>query len=420
MTRTADMRRLAIARFLSLAGSEAAFFVGVWGKAAFVMDASAYDLAGLMFAVNLATILGSALGGVIVDRIGPRRVLVYAELLFVPLALAIPFAPDLITLTALVAVWTFVGAPAYTAGISFAPYLTDDGDELRRVNAWIEGAGSVSFAVGPAVGALIVAFANVDWVFVLDAATSAIAAAIVFGMRVTPPPREREAEDRDPFREFAEGARFVLRRRDLRYYVGAGSAVWLAFGAFGALEPVFFRDVVGTDIEGMSWMNAVFGTGFVLGAVVLPRLPKRVVSARGLALLVGLTGMGTALYVGWPDLRIIAVGAFFWSIVIGVMEPLLRTLLHRDSPRARVGRVMGTAEVARSAGEMLPLAFAPALAAAVGVQATLIGGGFIATLLAAATLREARSIDRGAEARGVPEVEVEHISTADEPFSPNR
>ena len=98
--------------------------------------------------------------------------------------------------------------------------------------------------------------------------------------------------------------------RSLRYYVLAGSLVWLAFGSFGALEPLFFRDVVGTGVQAIGWMNSLFGLGFMTGAALLPRLPRKLVSARGLAIAVCLTGLGTILYVGVPDLRVIAVGAF--------------------------------------------------------------------------------------------------------------
>ena len=75
-----------------------------------------------------------------------------------------------------------------------------------------------------------------------------------------------------------------------------------------------------------------------------------------------------------PDLRVIAFGALFWGLVIGATEPLLRTLMQSDAPAEYVGRVMGTAQVHRSAGEIVPLAFAPGLAAAFGVQPVMIAG----------------------------------------------
>ena len=89
----------------------------------------------------------------------------------------------------------------------------------------------------------------------------------------------------------------------------------------------------------------------------------------------------------------IAVGALLWGAVIGATEPLLRTLMQIDAPEEYVGRVMGTAQVHRSAGEIVPLALAPGLAAAFGVQTVMIAGAVLAAVVALLTIpsrREAR------------------------------
>ncbi|MHB9003754.1 MAG: MFS transporter [Coriobacteriia bacterium] len=415
----ADLYRVVAARFLSRAGSEAAFFVGVWGKAAFDLSASATQLALLMLTMGIASIGGSFVAGAMVDRYGPRRVLAAAEIVFVPAALAVAFARDISTLTLLVGLWAFVGAPVVTAGASFAPFLRRGDLPLERINAWIEGAGSLSFAVGPAVGALLVRYASVDWVFVLDAATSLVAALLVWRVKITIPERSAATTQRHPLAEFTQGIKTVYAVRPLRYYVLVGSLAWFAFGAFGSLEPLFFRDVVGTGVETLGWINSVFGVGFVVGASLLPRMPRRIFSARGLAWMIALVGAGTVLYVGFPDLRIIAVGAFLWSAAIGLMEPLLRTLMHRDAPPGVLGRVMGTVEVHRRLGELIPLTVAPALAAAFGVQPVMIGGGIVAALIALFSLGEAAQVDRIVGRVGADPGEIQGIHTSDEPLSPN-
>jgi MFS family permease len=418
---TSDIYRVVAARFLSRAGSEAAFFVGVWGKAAFEFDATAAELAGIMFLLSVGSIAGSMVAGVLVDRYGPRRVLMIAEVFFIPSAISLAFTQNLTQLAALVGIWAFIGAPVVTAGASFAPFLITGGIRLERVNAWLEGAAALSFAVGPAVGALMVRYGEVSWVFIFDAATSLVAAVLVARVTLRRPATLRdEKQENHPVTELLDGVKTVFTSRALRYYVGAGILVWLAFGSFGALEPLFFRDVVGTGIEQMSWMNAIVGAGFMIGAALLTRLPRKIISAQGLALVVTLVGVGTVLYVGWPDLRVIAVGGFVWALIIGVLEPLLRTLLQRDAPPERVGRVMGTAEVAHRVGELIPLAVAPALAALFGVQAVLIGGGLVASAAAILSIGEARGIDReNADKIAAADVEIAGVQASDEPMSPN-
>jgi DHA3 family macrolide efflux protein-like MFS transporter len=191
--------------------------------------------------------------------------------------------------------------------------------------------------------------------------------------------------------------------------------VWLSFGAFGALEPLFFRDVVGAGVEALGWVNVVFGAAMVAGSLLLPKLPGRIVTARGLMLFLVLCGLGTVGYVGSSQLRFVALGAVAWGLVIGATEPLMRTLIHRDSPTEVVGRVMGTTMMHRHGGELLPLAFAPAAAAAFGVQPTLIAGGLIASAIALLSFGEARAIDR------LPHRESEPTASlaAEVPLSPN-
>lgn len=413
-----DLYRVSGARFLSRVGSEAAFFVGVWGKAAFELDATAGDLALLMFALVIPMMLGSAFAGVLVDRYGPRVVLGAAEIVFVPAALAFIWADSMPALIAIASVWAFVGAPVVTAGASFAPYLTTRTDELRRANSLIEAAGSASFVLGPAIGALLVRYATVDWVFVFDAVTSLVAAIIVWRAHLVRDPAPREAGSGAPLAELISGVKVAYGVRALRYYVLAGTVVWLSFASFGALEPLFFRDIVRADIETLGWVNTVFGLGMLIGAALLPRLRASIISARGLALTVILSGIGSVIYVGSPDLRIVYTGALLWGTVIGMLEPLLRTLLQRDSPPEAMGRVIGTAEFHRRAGELLPLAVAPTVAGLIGVQWTMIGGALTGSLIALLSLGHARSIDRELGERPVPEHEIATITAAEEPVSP--
>lgn len=416
MTRRIDFARVIAARYLSKAGSEAAFFIGVWGKAAFDFQATAGQLAIVMLTLSLVSIVGSVIGGVLVDRFGPRRTLIGAEMLFAPAALAIVFADSLTSLTVLAAVWGFVGAPVMTAGASFAPFLAEDEQQLTKVNAWLEAAGSAAFVTGPAAGAFIVHYVNIDWVFYLDAITSVIAAVLIWQARLVRP--VRHAPHGRVLADFREGVRVVYRMRSLRFYVLAGSVAWLGFGAFSALEPLFYRDAVGTSIEALGYINSLFGVGILVGSYALTRLPRRVISARGLSVTLILSGLGSLAYVGTTDLRFIAMGAVAWGVVLGVMEPLLRTLVHRDSPEGLVGRITGTAMVHRQAGELVPLAFAPTLAATFGVQATLIGGGLLISVIAVLALNEAGAIDRERGSQVLREVPIASFPIDEDQLGP--
>jgi MFS family permease len=405
--------RVTIARFIARLGGEAAFFIGVWGLAAYTFEATSTQIAILMAVLAVSSMAGASVAGLLVDRFGPRTVLVGSQFFYVPVAIAITFAGSVEVLIGMCALLGLTTAPIMTATGSFAPYLAGDSEKIESVNALIEGAGALSFVLGPALGSVVAKLFSIEAVFYVDAVLTVTGALLV--LPVSTPPMG-ESNGRSALGEIAEGVRVSYGLRSVRYYVLMGTLMWFSFGAFGALEPLFYRDVVKTGVETIGYMNSLFGLGIGAGAWALTKLPARATSARGLAVGAALMGTCATLYVGTGSLRVIAVGALMWGLVIGATEPLLRTLMQTDAPEEYVGRVMGTAQVHRSAGEIVPLALAPGLAAVFGVQPVMIAGALLAGLLALLSFPYAASIDRGrTEARPV---RLDEAMATDDPISP--
>ena len=388
-----DVRRVVSARFISRIGGEAAFFVGIWGKAAFELEATATGLAAIMAALGLASLIGSAVAGVLVDRFDPRRVLIAGELLFIPVALGMVFADTIPSMVIATFLLGLVGTPVYTAIASFAPYLTDDPERLGRINGYIEGASWAAFVVGPAIGAVITVTVGLDGIFVLDAATSAIAALIVVPVTVRQLGKQ-EREGSHGFQELREGFRYSYGSRRLRFYLILGSLVWILFGTFSALEPLFYRDVLGVAPETLGWVNSLFGVGLVAGTIISGRLPQHLRTARTLVILVALNSVGDLLYVGTNRLPVVVVAGMTWGLIIGTMAPLLRTMIQINSPEEMMGRITGVSQVHSEVAHLIPLAFAPLLAEAFGVQPSLVLAGAFVGVLALGFYPEARRLDR--------------------------
>lgn len=380
------------ARFVSRVGGSAAFFIGIMGVAAYGFRATATQLAWMSAGNAIAGIAGTLVAGVLIDRIGPRKVMIGAELLTIPAVLLMAVAPTFPLFVLSSMGFSLAGVPTFTAGASFAPFITSGPDALERANSRIEAAGSAGFVLGPAAGALIEQAFNLRAVFPLMAVCSLLAAALAHFIRIDETPGH--PSQRHPLAELRDGLNLSYGVRSLRYFVLLGTAAWLGFGAFSALEPLFYRDAVGVGVKWIGYMNTLFGVGLVAGAWLLPRMSRRVVSARGAAVAVAVMGLGAIGYVGTTNLWVIAVGAVMWGVAIGIVEPLIRTLIHLDAPHEYVGRVVSTAQYHKSAGELLPLAVAPSLAALFGVQPVLIGGGLVVTLIALSSLPVAASIDR--------------------------
>jgi MFS transporter, DHA3 family, macrolide efflux protein len=403
-----------LARFISRTGGEAAFFVGLWGKAAYEFDATAGQIATLIAVMGIAGLIGSGVAGPMIDRFGPRKVLMASEIVFVPATISAVMANDLTPLIGAAAAIALFGAPAYTAIASFPPFLTESEDELAKINAWVEMAGMAALISGASLGAVMAATVGIDAIFWFDGATSLVAVALV--ARVATGRPVKRAGDLTGWKGALQGFSTVYRNRRLRFFVLAGTAVWSAFGFFGALEPLFYRDILAVGPEMLGVVNTIFGIGLLAGTVGAGRLPKRWRTARMVAVLVGLNGVGALIYVGTTRLPVVFVGAITWGLIIGVMAPLARTMVHVNSPEGQVGRVMGVSQVHSEVAKLGPLILAPPLAAAVGVQQALIWSGVSIGLLALIMTPAARRLDQD---QSGPVPTIQPAKTSDEPISPN-
>lgn len=424
-----DIRRVVITRLVSRSGTEASFFVGIWGKTAYDLGAGPADLALLLFVVGVTRLAAAGLAGMAVDRFDPKRVLLVGEVVFIPSILLLVLADSLTVLTLLAPFPFIAGTFIDTAVASLPPFLVTNAGELEKANASVEGAGTLGFVIGPAVGAVIARLFSVDGVFVFDAVTSLMVLPLILAVH----PRAA-AVDEDPqaaltgMAKLRAGFRYAYARPAVRLPLLLGTLTWVGFGVFGTLEPLFYRDVLQTGPEALGLVNSLFGAGLFVGSVLYGRSGGRLRSARAATLLTAGCGLGAVAYVGTGRLAGVLVGAVLWSVPLGVLFPLLRTLIQLHTEEAYVGRVMGALSAHHTAGEMVPLAFAPALATAFGVQGVLVAAGLLVTVVAPLFLGAAHRADDRAEdllpagfGDGIPDAGVTPaiLTDLEEPATPH-
>jgi DHA3 family macrolide efflux protein-like MFS transporter len=397
MFRDREIRRLALARLLSAAGAEGTFFVGIWGRAAFELDATPSQLALVMAVMGVAGLAGSALSGALVDRYGPKRLLVAGEILVVPSTLALMLPSTLAELTPAVALVSFASMVVFNAVASFPPALTSDADRLGRANAALEVAFTGAFVIGPAGAALLSTVIGLEAVFVADAATSLLAVALCSRLpqRIVYAGDERASLG---WGEMTAGVRYAYRRPRIRHVFSVGAVMWLSIGFFAALEPLYFRETLHADAATLGWVNSVFGLGMACGALLVDRAPRRFATLPRVTALAAAGGMGAMLYSGTATLAVVIVGALVWGALLGLLSPTVRTLVQVETPDELIGRAMGAMQLHERAGDLTPLAVAPLLASAFGPQAVLVGSGMLVVLIAVALVPIARRLEHGPRA----------------------
>ncbi|MFJ5076140.1 MFS transporter [Streptomyces sp. NPDC088553] len=347
------------------------------------------------FCAALPVLVSAIAGGPAIDRIGRRRVSIASDLVCGLALAAIPLLHhagvlEFWMLCALMAVTGLFHAPGEMARHVLVPDLARRaGTSLPRAASLYDAVARGARMTGAAVAGLLVAFMGADTVLVLDAATFGLSALLVTaGLRGVPSaepvrdgPRLSPARYRSDLRE---GYAFLFRARLL---LGITVMVMVTNGLSqswsSVLLPVHARqELGGPATQGL--LVSVFGgcalAGALLYGAVGQRFPRRAVFTAGFLLGGAPPYVGAALTDTTAPLLVTLAAAGF---SVGVLNPILTTVMYEQVPDALRSRVMG----ASTAGVLLttPLGGLTAgfLVERVGLTATLLGIGglyFLATL----------------------------------------
>ncbi|MFC8789822.1 MFS transporter [Streptomyces cinereoruber] len=352
--------------------------------------------AGLVAFCAAFPVLVSALaGGPVVDRLGRRRVSVASDLVCGLALAAIPLLHHagilrFWMLCALMAVNGLCHAPGEMARRVLVPDLAGHaGTPLPRAASLYDAVSRGAWMAGAAVAGLLVAFLGADTVLLLDTATFVLSALLVLtGLRGVPAAEPvRDGPPLSPARyraDLREGYAFLFRSRLL---LGITVMVMVTNGLSqswsSVLLPVHARqELGGPAAQGL--LASVFGGCALAGALLYgafgERLPRRAVFTAGF-LVGGAPPYVVAALTDTTAPLLVTLAAS--GLGVGVLNPILSTVMYERVPEGLRSRVMG----ASTAGVLLttPLGGLAAglLVERAGLAATLLGIGalyFLATL----------------------------------------
>ncbi|MFI1288150.1 MFS transporter [Streptomyces sp. NPDC020792] len=372
-----------------LALSWAAIRAGSPAQAGVVMAVGALPRALLM--------LG---GGVIADRLGPRRVVIGSDAVRCAAVLAVAAllwlaSPGLWLLALLALVFGTVDA-VFMPAVGALPARVTSRDQLARVQGMRGLAIRFASVVGAPLGGLGVALGGAAAAFGCAGLLIAVSLPLLLSVRIRDLPQDDTADTADstPWRDLVAGLRYIRRHRVLGPLMLA-----IAFGDLGFVAPLnvglaLLADQRGWGASGMGWVLAGFGTGAGAASLLLAvrgRLPHAGHVAAYM-ILAGSVAIGALAFV--PSVVAAASVAVLIGLLVGLSGALCGALLQTQTDPAYLGRVTAV-------GGLISLGFAPLSmplsAAAIGawgtgpvfvVSAAVCGlGGVVA--LAAPGLRRA-------------------------------
>lgn len=378
-------RRLWIGRTVSLVGDGIAPVALAF--AVLDLTGSATDL-GIVLALHSLVLIALILvGGVIADRISPRRAMLGADLtrtvsMGLIAALLLAGSAQIWQLALLYAVDGAATAFFNPASNAIAPQLVPP-SRLQEANALLSFSRWMGKVAGPALAGILLALGSPGSALGIDAVTFAVSAACVWGLRAPGVRPEGESENflaelRDGWREFSS------RTWQVAIIVSLTFSNLIFPGAFLVLGPTVAKESLGGS-SAWALIAAVWGVGGLLGGFVAlnirPRRPLLV--SESFVLLFALPVFLLAIP---AQTAVIAIGALVGGAVLSLAEILYETTQAQQIPPETLSRVIAYDWLGSLALEPVGLALVGPVAAGLGISTTLWISAVTLTLLQAAVL----------------------------------
>ena len=362
-----DARLFLAGQSLSLLGDTALWLaLGLWAKDL----TGSSSAAGLVILAIVAPQLLAPLGGLLVDRVRRRSLLLALN----PLT-ALAMLP-LLTVNGAGDVW-IIYAVSVAYGISFMLLSAGQSallvtlvplDLLGTANATLQTVREGLRLVAPLAGAGLYTVAGGGAVALLNAATFVAATIALLALKIREPKPVAVTEPLK--RAFAAGARHVKVTTPLRRTVVACAA---AMGVIGFGETLLYElpDALGKDSSFAGILIAVQGVGAIAGALTATKVMAR----RGELTLTGagMTIMAIgALATADQSLPVVLAGKVLFGVGLPWMVIGAFTLLQRVTPPHLQGRTFAAAELAIAAPQTASIALGAALVAVLDYRVLIV------------------------------------------------
>ena len=368
LLRDRRLRLLVFGQAVNAIGSWCAL-VAIWGFASFHFNASAGEIAILGLAWALPPVLFGPLAGVPVDRLGPKRVLILADGAAAGVALLFILAGSFEALVALAALDSVTKAFAEPAFQSLPPRLVND-DQLAGANALLATASQSAIAFGPLLAAGAIGVFGFQGAFIVDSLTYLVGIAVLLPFHIGPAVA-RPTRDGEPSRvtdDVREGFRVVAQRPLVRRLLLLGVSVYLIWGAFIVVEPIYVREVLHGTPATFALLQTSFGVGLLIAGVVVARLGERMVRMAVVCAAAIGSGVAALVYVSTANEVVAFCGIVGWGVVTAGFIAPFRTLLQRAAPVETHGRVFAIDGTLHNFGDLVSLPLVGLIAAGAGVQ----------------------------------------------------
>lgn len=313
--------------------------------------------AGILFGIfSIAGLVGSIIGGGLTDKFGRRGLVLFGLIVSALSSVSMGLANDLNLFYALAA---FVGLLSDVSGPAYQAMMADILVEEKRAEGFgiLRVVMNMAWILGPAIGGLLAARSYL-LLFILDAISSLITAAIVYRLVPETKPASAEGTEESSVLATMQGYLQVVRDRVYGAFILISIVVGAVYLQMYSTLSVYLRDVHGIPAQGFGTLISINAGTVVIFQFWITRRIKRFPPMAMMA-------TGTAFYlVGFAAYGFVSGFALFLIamilITIGEMisVPLSQALAAHFAPEDMRGRYMAIFGLSWA----IPSTFGPAAA----------------------------------------------------------
>lgn len=375
---SAGYRRLWVARTVSQWGDIAQFTA--LALLVFHLTRSGLGVSGMVVAEIVPVLVLAPLAGPLVDRLPRVTVMVAADLARVLLAAVLAVWHGELAVVYAIAFGLSAGAVFFNpAAGSLLPALVSD-DELVAANSWIWSAAVLSQVVLAPLAGLLTATAGYTWAFGANAASFAVSALVLRGLRAGESPRPVRAVPL--WAQVREALHLMGHDRLLRALAVAQALAALSAGATSALLVVLAARRLHVSGGGYGLLLGAIAVGAFTGPLLLARFSGRARRPAAVFAAFGLRGLVDLVLASVTALPAALAALACYGIGTSAGNVTFPTVIQSHVADHVRGRVFSAFDLIWHSMRLVSLFIGGLLADAVGIRAVYYLGG--ALLLAAA------------------------------------
>ena len=379
LLRNRDFTLYALSFQLASFGPAMAMFA-LWSQAALLSGNTPMALGLATILEVLPGILVSPLAGWMADRLSKRTILITCYLLQSVVVAGMFFSTQLWQLYALAELNSTIGAFATPTHRAMLPQLVKP-EQYVTMNAFLATMNNILQLFRPALAGFIVATFGYKTGYAIDFFTYLFPTIALLFVRVKETPGERKTAERTcAWQGVREGMSYIRTQPILIYLFVFQMLFTLCMGMQGPLFYIFAGEFLGSTADAsqnVGMMFSVLGVGGILGAVITPRLVKKVSMLLLLFGTLAFDGLAVIVFSQCSTMQV-AVSCFAaFGIIMSVTNIVQDTIIQTVVPEYLRGRVYGALAPITGPITILSMGAGTSLAAVVGTRTMFLAAGLM-------------------------------------------